>query len=201
MNYYAATVAKLIDELSKLPGIGRKSAQRLAFYILGASRESVKELTTAIDNAKNSVKFCSECCNLTDDDPCLICSDERRDHTTICVMESASDVIALEKTGEYNGLYHVLHGALSPVDNISPEDIKIKELLLRVTKEDIKEVVLATDPDVEGEATAMYIAKLLKPFDVKVTRIAKGIPVGLDIEYIDGATLLKAFEGRLEINE
>lgn len=199
MSYYALTVEKLIDEFKKMPGIGYKSAQRLAFYVLSLPEEKAKKLSDTIIEAKEKVKHCSICCNLTDEDPCRICSDSRRDRSTVCVVESPSDVVALEKTREYRGLYHVLHGVISPMDGIRPDDIKIKELVVRLASDEIKEVILATNPNIEGEATASYIARLLAGFNIKVTRIAKGIPVGSDIEYADEVTLLKALENRTEI--
>ncbi len=200
MAYYATTVAKLIEEFQKMPGIGHKSAQRLAFYVLGLSTERANGLVQAIQEAKQKVGYCSICCNLTDEDPCEICADTYRDFSTICVVESPADVVAFEKTKEYKGVYHVLHGAISPMDGIKPDDIKIKELVARVAKGDIKEVILATDTDVEGEATGMYIARLLTPFGIKITRIAKGIPIGGDIEYADEITLSKALENRVDLS-
>ena len=199
MSYYSATVARLIEEFQKMPGIGNKSAQRLAFYVLGLSKERSESFIRAIADAKEKVGYCSICCNLTDEEPCSICADARRDQRTICVVESPADVVAMERTKEYLGVYHVLHGAISPMDGIRPEDIRIKELLERVTKNEVDEVILATDTDIEGEATGMYIAKLLSPFGVKVTRLAKGIPIGGDIEFADEVTLTKALENRVEI--
>lgn len=198
MKYYPGPVGRLIGELSKLPGIGQKTARRLSFYLLGRSKDEVKELADAIIDAREKTKYCSICNNLTENDPCDYCSSEERDQTTICVVESPKDVIAMEKTGEYNGLYHVLHGAISPMDGIGPDEIKIKSLLSRL-EEGVKEVIVATDPNAEGDATAMYIAKLLKPLDVEVTRIAHGLPVGGDLEFADEITLSKALEGRREI--
>lgn len=199
MNYYATPIAKLIEEFSKLPGIGQKTAQRLAFHILSLPQERALELARAIKEAKEKVKYCSNCGNLTDVDPCNICTSLQRDKGFICVVENPRDIIAIEKTREYKGLYHVLHGAISPMEGIGPEDIKIKELLQRVQKGDIKEVILATNPNIQGEATAMYISKLLKPLGIKTTRLAHGIPVGGDLEYADEVTLARAFEGRQEI--
>lgn len=199
MDYFAAPVSKLITELSRLPGIGNKTAQRLAFYILDTPKEQAQSLARAIVNARNNMKYCSVCYNMTDIDPCRICSSGKRDETTICVVEDPRDVIAMEKTREYNGLYHVLHGAISPMEDIGPEDIRIKELLKRLKNGEVKEVILATNPTIEGEATAMYISRLLKPLGVKVTRIAYGIPVGGDLEYADEVTLVKALEGRKEL--
>ena len=199
MRNYAKPLTKLIAELSKLPGIGGKSAQRLAFYILSMNDEEVDSLAETIKDAKHSMKNCSVCGNLTDVDPCPICSDESRDHSVICVVESPKDVNAMERIKEYNGLYHVLNGAISPIDGIGPEDINLKSLIVRLQNEDVKEVILATNPNIEGEATAMYIARLIKPAGIKVSRIAHGIPVGGDLEYADEVTLSKAMEGRREI--
>ena len=199
MDYYALPIANLIEQLSKLPGIGRKTAQRLAFYILEMEPLEVEKLAVAITNAKEEIKYCSICCNLTDEDPCHICSDDRRDKSTICVVEGAKDIIAMERTREFKGLYHVLHGVISPMENIGPNEIKIKELLNRAYSDELKEIILAINPTVEGEATALYIAKLLKPLGIKITRIAHGIPVGGDLEYADEVTLAKALEGRKEI--
>ncbi len=199
MDYYALPIANLIEQLSKLPGIGRKTAQRLAFYILEMDTIEVEKLAKAITDAKEKIHYCSICCNLTDTDPCHICRDDRRDKSIICVVEGAKDVIAMEKTREYKGLYHVLHGTISPMDNIGPNEIKVKELLNRVYEGKVEEVILATNPTVEGEATALYIAKLLKPLGIKTTRIAHGIPVGGDLEYFDEVTLSKAMENRREL--
>lgn len=199
MEYFAPPLASLIEEFSKLPGIGRKTAQRLAFYVLNMNANDVDELANAIVNAKRNIRYCSVCSNLTDTDPCSICGDTKRDQTTICVVEDPRDVIAVEKTREFQGLYHVLHGSISPMEGIGPEDIKIKELLKRIGELDVAEVILATNPTIEGEATAMYISKLLKPLGIKTTRIAHGIPVGGDLEYADEVTLSKALEGRREI--
>ena len=199
MDYYALPIANLIEQLSKLPGIGRKTAQRLAFYILEMESLEAEKLSLAIINAKEEIKYCSICCNLTDEDPCHICSDDRRDSSTICVVEGAKDIIAMERTREFRGLYHVLHGVISPMENIGPDEIKVKELLNRIYNDEIKEVILAINPTVEGEATALYIAKLLKPLGIKTTRIAHGIPVGGDLEYFDEVTLSKAMENRREL--
>ena len=199
MDYYAAPVAKLIEELSKLPGVGQKTAQRLAFHILDAPPQQAENLARSIVFARRSIKHCSVCCNMTDTDPCRICSSEKRDKSVICVMENPRDVVAMEKTREYKGLYHVLHGAISPMEDIGPEDIRIKELLLRLQDDTVKEVILATNPTIEGEATAMYISRLIKPLGIKTTRIAHGIPVGGDLEYADEVTLVKAMEGRREL--
>ena len=196
---YSDTVNKLINQFEKLPGIGHKTAVRLAFYILEAPEDVAKEMSKTLIEAKENVKFCSICYNLTEKDPWDICSDKKRDDSTICVVENVKDVIAMEKTHEYKGLYHVLHGAISPMNNISAGDIKIKELLSRLSDDKIKEVILATNPTVEGEATAMYISRLIKPLGINVTRIAHGIPVGGDLEYTDEITLIKALEGRREM--
>ena len=199
MRYYAKPLSKLINELSKLPGIGGKTAQRLAFHILSMDDRDALALSDAIRTAKSSMRYCSVCGNLTDEDPCAICSDESRDISTICVVESSKDVIAMEKIREYRGYYHVLHGAISPMDGIGPEDINLKSLIERLRDERIKEVIIATNPHIEGEATAMYIARLIKPSGIRVSRIAHGIPVGGDLEYADEVTLLKAVEGRHEL--
>ncbi|RKD28804.1 recombination mediator RecR [Thermohalobacter berrensis] len=199
MEYFASPVARLIEEFSKLPGVGKKTAQRLAFYVLNMDKNEAVSLANAIVNAKEKIKYCNICSNLTDGDICYICRDKRRDQTTICVVEDPRDIIAMEKTKEYKGLYHVLHGSISPMDGIGPEDIRIKELLHRIQGSDVKEVILATNPTIEGEATAMYISKLLKPMGIKTTRIAHGIPVGGDLEYADEVTLSRALEGRREI--
>ena len=199
MNEYVPPLMRLSDEFAKMPGIGRKSANRLAFYILQIPQEEAAKLTDAITKAKEEIKLCSKCQSFTDIEPCAICSNANRDNSVICVVESPKDVIAMEKTNEYRGLYHVLHGVISPMDGIGPDDIKIKELLSRINAGEVTEVIMATNPTVEGEATAMYIAKLLKPFDIKVTRIARGIPVGGDLEYTDEVTLARALEGRREI--
>lgn len=199
MKYYAKPLNKLINELSKLPGIGGKTAQRLAFHILSMEDNEAFELAEAIRAAKSSMTYCSICGNLTDTDPCSICRDDSRDISTICVVESPKDVIAMEKIREYRGYYHVLHGAISPMDGIGPEDINLKSLIERLQDSKIEELIIATNPNIEGEATAMYIARLIKPSGVKVSRIAHGIPVGGDLEYADEVTLLKAMEGRREL--
>ena len=196
MKQYAKPLARLIQELSKLPGIGGKSAQRLAFYILSLSDEEAKSLADAITDAKTNMKYCSVCGNLTDIDPCAHCSDPSRDQSVICVVESPRDVTAIESMKEYKGLYHVLNGAISPMDGIGPEDINIRSLIVRLQQNDVKEVILATNPNIEGEATAMYIARLVKPSGIKVTRIAHGLPVGGDLEYADEVTLSKALAAR-----
>ena len=196
---YSPSIEKLIESFEKLPSIGHKTAQRLAFYMLDQSKEEIKEFTDSIINAKNNLKFCSKCFNISDTDPCNICSNPKRDESVICVVEDVKDVIAMERTHEFNGLYHVLHGSISPMNGIGPEDIKIKELLARLMDGTVKEIILATNPRVEGEATSIYISKLVKPLGIKVTRIARGIPIGGDLEYTDEVTLAKALEGRSEI--
>ena len=199
MSYYSPSIEKLIESFEKLPSIGNKTAIRLAFYILNASKEETDNFIKSIQDAKNNLKFCSKCYNISDTDPCEICQDAKRDVTKICVVEDVKDVVAIEKIHEYKGLYHVLHGSISPMDGIGPDDIKIKELLARLMDGTVKEVILATNPKVEGEATAMYISKLIKPMGIKTTRLAHGIPVGGDLEYTDEFTLGKAFEGRTEL--
>lgn len=199
MSMYAAPVARLIDEFEKLPGIGHKTAQRLAFHILNMPADKALAFANAIIDAKRTIHYCSVCGDLTDTDPCRVCSNQNRDRTVICVVESPRDVVAMERIREYKGLYHVLHGVISPLEGIGPDDINMKSLIKRVGTGEIKEVILATNPDVEGEATAMYIAKLLKPMGIKTTRIAHGLPVGGDIEYADEVTLAKSLEGRREI--
>ena len=198
MSYYSPSIEKLIESFEKLPSIGHKTAARLAFYILNSSEEETNEFINSIRNAKTNLKYCSKCYNISDTDPCIICSNPKRDENTICVVEDVRDIIAIERTHEYKGVYHVLHGSISPMNGIGPDDIKIKELLARITPE-TKEVILATNPRVEGEATAMYISKLLKPLGVTITRIAHGIPIGGDLEYTDEITLSKALEGRREL--
>ncbi len=199
MNLYSGHINHLIDELAALPGIGNKSAQRLAFYIIGMSPERVKRLSNTIMEAKEHVHYCKFCQNLTDAEVCPICADEKRDHSMIMVVENPRDLAAYEKTGKYNGLYHVLHGAISPMLGIGPGDIKLKELMARLSDDAVKEVIVATNSSLEGETTAMYISKLVKPTGIKVTRIASGVPVGGDLEYIDEVTLLRAFDGRTEL--
>lgn len=199
MKQYPRPLAKLINELSKLPGIGYKSAQRLAFHILSLEDNEAKGLADAITEAKSEMKYCSVCGNLTDQDSCVICSDNSRREDIICVVESPRDVAAMERIKEFDGLYHVLNGVISPMDGIGPDDINLKSLIKRLQEKDIKEVIVATNPNIEGEATAMYIARLLKPAGIKVTRIAHGLPVGGDLEYADEVTLLKAVEGRREL--
>lgn len=199
MLYYVEPVARLIEELSKLPGVGPKTAQRLAFHILNTDSGETIELARAIISAKEKVKYCSICSNLTDTDPCLSCRDESRDKSLICVVEEPRDVVAIERTREFKGMYHVLQGAISPMEGIGPDNLKIKELLTRLQGNAVKEIIVATNPNIEGEATAMYLARLIKPLGIKVTRIAHGLPVGGDLEYADEVTLSKAFEGRREL--
>ena len=199
MSYYSPSIEKLIESFEKLPSIGNKTAARLAFYMLNASDEETNEFIKSIQDAKKNLKYCSTCYNITDSDPCPICSNATRNKEIICVVEDVKDVVAMEKTHEFKGLYHVLHGSISPMNGIGPDDIKIKELLSRIMAGGVKELILATNPKVEGEATAMYISKLVKPLGVKVTRIAHGIPVGGDLEYTDEVTLSKALEGRIEL--
>jgi recombination protein RecR len=198
MDYYSSQINKLIQELSELPGIGAKSAQRLAFHILNMPVEQVEGLSEAIINARKNVRYCKECFTLTDDELCPICKDASRNHKTIMVVENTRDLVAYEKTQKYDGVYHVLHGAISPMLGIGPNDIKLKELMHRL-QQDVDEVIIATNSSLEGETTAMYISKLIKPTGIKVTRIASGVPVGGDLEYIDEVTLLRALEGRTEL--
>ncbi|MBO5175954.1 MAG: recombination protein RecR [Lachnospiraceae bacterium] len=198
MDYYSSQITKLIETLSGLPGIGSKSAQRLAFHIINMPEDSVEALADSIVSARKKVCRCKECCTLTDNELCPICKSPERDKQTIMVVENSRDLAAYEKTGKFNGVYHVLHGAISPLLNVTPADITIKELLVRL-QQDVKEVIIATNSNIEGEATAMYISKLLKPAGIKVTRIASGVPVGGDLEYIDEVTLLRALEGRKEL--
>lgn len=195
MDYYSSQITKLIEELSKLPGIGAKSAQRLAFHIINMPQEQVESLSSAMMDAKKNVRYCKECFTLTDQELCPICSSDKRDHQTIMVVENTRDLAAYEKTGKYNGVYHVLHGAISPMLGIGPGEIRLKELMQRL-QGDVKEVIIATNSSLEGETTAMYISKLIKPTGIKVSRIASGVPVGGDLEYIDEVTLLRALEGR-----
>lgn len=198
MDLYSGYINKLIEELGALPGIGNKSAQRMAFHIIGMPQEKVKRLSETILNARMNVKYCAECCTLTDQEVCPICANERRNHKIIMVVENARDLAAYEKTGKYEGVYHVLHGAISPMAGIGPMDIRLKELMVRLEK-DVDEVIIATNSNLEGETTAMYISKLIKPIGIKVSRIANGVPVGGDLEYIDEVTLLRALEGRIEL--
>jgi recombination protein RecR len=198
VSYYAAPLSKLIEQFERLPGIGRKTAQRLAFFVLSLSEEKANEFAKAIVDAKKSMHFCKICQNLTDTDVCSICASSARNKTIICVVEDPRDVVSFERTRDFDGLYHVLHGVISPMDGIGPDHIKIKELLNRIKGDEISEIIMATNPDVEGEATAMYISRLLKPMNIKVTRLAYGIPVGGDLEYADEVTLSRALEGRRE---
>ena len=199
MRQYPKPLGKLINELSKLPGIGGKTAQRLAFHILSLNDVEAQNLAHSILEAKQTMRYCSVCGNLTDQDPCGICADASRRQDVICVVESPKDVMAMERIKEFDGLYHVLHGAISPMDGIGPEDINLKQLIVRLQNSQVQELILATNPNIEGEATAMYIARLIKPSGIKVSRIANGIPVGGDLEYADEVTLLKAMEGRREL--
>ena len=198
MDYYSSQITKLIEELSKLPGIGAKSAQRLAFHIINMPAEQVDRLSGAMVEARQNVRYCKECFTLTDKELCPICSSEKRDHHTIMVVENTRDLAAYEKTGKYDGVYHVLHGAISPMLGIGPGEIKLKELMQRL-QGDITEVIIATNSSLEGETTAMYISKLINPTGIRVSRIASGVPVGGDLEYIDEVTLLRALEGRVEL--
>ena len=199
MSYYSPSIEKLIEAFERLPSIGNKTAARLAFYMLNCSDEEVNEFVQSIVNAKKKLKYCSVCFNISDTDPCTICSNASRDKSIICVVEDVKDVVAMEKTHEFKGVYHVLHGSISPMNGVGPDDIKIKELLARLMDGSVKEVILATNPRVEGEATAIYLSKLIKPMGITVTRIAHGIPVGGDLEYTDEVTLSKALEGRREL--
>lgn len=198
MELYSGHINKLIEELGALPGIGSKSAQRMAFHIIGMPEDKVKRLANTILEARTSIKYCKECCTMTDQEVCPICSNSKRDHSTIMVVENSRDLAAYERTGKYEGVYHVLHGAISPMIGIGPNDIRLKELMARL-QGDISEVIIATNNSLEGETTAMYISKLVKPTGIRVTRIASGIPVGGDLEYIDEVTLNRAFEGRIEL--
>jgi len=199
MSFFPASLENLIDKFAALPGIGRKSAQRLAFHLLSQSEDEAKAFAEAIIDARSSVHCCKVCQNLTEGEICQICSSDRRDKSTICVVSEPRDVLSIERGREYNGTYHVLHGALSPMSHVGPEDIKIKELLVRISQQDVEEVIMASNPDTEGEATAMYISRLLKPFELKVTRLAYGIPVGSNLEFADDATLSRAIMGRTEM--
>lgn len=199
MDYYGNHVGRLIEELGKLPGVGSKTAQRLAFHIINMPKDSAENLAKAIVHAKRNIKFCEKCYTLTDDTVCPICKSVKRDHSVVMVVEESRDMAAYEKTRQYKGLYHVLHGAISPLLNIGPNDLRIRELLLRLEADDIEEIILATNSTVEGEATAVYLSKLIKPVGIKVTRIANGVPVGGDLEYVDEVTLSRALEGRIEM--
>jgi recombination protein RecR len=197
--YYPEPIAKLIDSFSRLPGIGPKTAARLAFHVLRMSEDDVVSFAKALVSVKRNLHYCSVCCNITDVDPCRICQDKTRDPSVICVVQEAKDLVAMERTKEYDGQYHVLQGAISPMEGIGPDEIRIAELLKRLTDDRVKELILATNPNIEGEATAMYLSRLVKPFGIKVTRIAHGLPVGGDLEYADEVTLSKALEGRREL--
>lgn len=199
MSKYSKPINILIGELSKLPSIGKKTAQRLAFHIINLPTEDVQKLSDALINAKNQVQFCKVCYNISDSSPCEICTDKERDNSVICVVEDSQSIAAMEKSGEYKGLYHVLHGTISPSNSMTPDMIKIRELVTRLADDVVREVILATNPTVDGEATAMYIARLIKPFDIRITRIARGLPMGSDIEYADEITIMKALEGRVDV--
>ncbi|MDR1559740.1 MAG: recombination mediator RecR [Clostridiales bacterium] len=199
MSVYGESISGLIEEFSKLPGIGGKSAQRLAFYIINQKAERAEALASAILNAKRNVRYCSVCCTLTDSDPCGVCADYKRDPKQIMIVEDPRDMAAYERTNGFKGLYHVLHGAISPMNGVGPNELKIRELLTRLKETPADEIILATNPNVEGEATAMYISRLLKPLGFKVTRIAHGVPVGGDLEFVDEMTLSRALEGRREM--
>lgn len=196
---HAAPIEVLIEQFEALPGIGRKTAERLAFFVINMPKEKAEGMAKAILDAKQQISFCSHCYNLTDRDPCAICSDPKRDRSTICVVEGPKDVTAIEKTREFHGLYHVLHGVISPMDNVTPADLKIKELYARLAHEEVKEVIIATNPTMEGEATAMYLARAIAPAGITVSRIASGIPIGGDLEYADEVTLARAISGRLTL--
>lgn len=199
MSVFSPSIEKLIESFERLPSIGHKTAVRLAFHMLNSSEEETNSFVSSILNAKKNLKYCTKCYNISDSDPCQICDNPKRDQSTICVVEDVKDIIAMERTHEFKGVYHVLHGSISPMNGIGPDDIKIKELLARLMDGQVKEVILATNPRVEGEATAMYLSKIIKPLGIRTTRIAHGIPVGGDLEYTDEVTLMKALEGRREI--
>ncbi len=196
---YIPAFSKLVEEFEKLPGIGSKSAQKMAYYIITSDKSVAKSFSDALLDAKQKIHCCRICQNITDKDICSLCADEKRDKSVICVVEKPSDIDAVERTRDYNGMYHVLHGLISPMNDVGPDDVKLSELLVRVSENDVREIIMATSPNVEGQATAMYIAKLLKPFDVKVTGLALGIPVGGSLEYSDSITLARAIENRREI--
>ena len=196
MQYNAVPLQKLIEQFERMPGIGRKTAQRIAFYILGLPVNESKQIADAITDACEKIHKCAVCCNLTEDEICPICKNDKRDHGVICVVEDTQSLLAIEKTKEYSGIYHVLHGAISPLDGIGPEQLSIKELIARLNNEDIREIIIATDSDIEGEATAMYLSRLIKPLEISISRIAFGLPVGTDIQYADEVTLSRAIEGR-----
>ncbi|MFC5701298.1 recombination mediator RecR [Cohnella faecalis] len=197
--FYPEPIAKLIDAFSRLPGIGPKTAARLAFFVLRMKEEEVIDFAKALVSVKRNLTYCSVCCNITDADPCRICSDKTRDASVICVVQEPKDLVAMERTKEFNGYYHVLHGAISPMEGVGPDDIRVAELVRRLSDERVQELILATNPNIEGEATAMYLSRLVKPFGIRVTRIASGLPVGGDLEYADEVTLSKALEGRREL--
>ena len=199
MDYYVSPLQNLIDEFRKLPGIGTKTAQRLAYYVLNLPEEKAMRFSDAIVQAKKKICYCKICQNFSDSEVCSVCANPARDSGVICVVENPKDVVQMEKTNEFKGVYHILHGAISPMDNIGPEDIKIKELMTRVTGGEVREVIMATNPNLEGETTAMYISNLIKPFGIKVTRIAHGVPVGGELEYADEVTLARALQGRVEL--
>jgi len=199
MSMYTPSISKLIEEFQKLPGIGSKTAQRLAFYVLNLPAGKAENFAGAIMTARKDTKYCSICCNFTDSDPCSFCKSDKRDKTKICVVEWPKDMVAIERTKEFAGMYHVLHGAISPMTNIGPDSIRIKELITRLADSDVSEVIMATNPNIEGEATAMYVSRLLKPAGITVTRIAHGVPVGGDLEFADEVTLAKALQGRRQI--
>lgn len=198
-SFFPASVENLIDQFASLPGVGKKSASRLAFHLLGLSEEEVRAFASAILEAKENVHTCPVCQNLTDTELCPICSSTKRDHALVCVVSEPKDVLSVERSHEYNGVYHVLHGAISPLNHIGPDDLRISELVARVSEGSVSEVIMATNPDTEGDTTAMYLSRLLKPFDVKVTRLAYGIPVGSNIEFVDEATIMRALNGRVEM--
>jgi recombination protein RecR len=201
MPVYAGPVQELVDELGRLPGVGPKSAQRIAFYLLKLPRDDALRLARAISEVKERVSFCRRCFNVSEGEECELCLDTRRDATVVCVVEEPPDIVAVEKTGEYRGRYHVLHGAISPIEGVGPDQLRVKELLARLEPEGITEVILCTNPNIEGEATAMYLSRLLKPLGMRVTRIASGLPVGGDLEYADELTLGRALEGRREVSD
>lgn len=198
--YYPEPIAKLIESFSRLPGVGQRTAGRLAFHVLRMNEDDVVNFAKALVNVKRNLHYCSICCNITDIDPCSICQDKSRDHSQICVVQEPKDLMAMERTREFQGDYHVLHGAISPMEGIGPDEIHVAELLKRLGDETVQELILATNPNIEGEATAMYLSRLIKPFGLKITRIAHGLPVGGDLEYADEVTLTKALEGRREFN-
>jgi len=200
-TFFAAPLARLVQELAKLPGVGPKTAQRLALHLIRRPRKDIESLAEALLSAHDDIRDCSVCCNLTDDDPCAVCRDRRRDRSVIAVVEDPSDVMAMERTREYRGLYHVLHGSLSPMEGIGPDDLRLRELMARLKGGEVREIIVATNPTVEGEATAIYLARLLKPLGVTVTRIARGLPEGGDLEYVDELTLARALQGRREMSE